>query len=135
MAWIYKLVLRRFDRRSFRDLRLFSLWVSYPFWKKNVSFRRPRIRPLSKNFTANHLGKHPQFGKPKPAKGKAEAHFEIHHYAGTRVRTQQRAGSKRTKIPSTTTVYVIAKRFLTGPEYQGSLLLVLNSLPNRRTPC
>ncbi|CAF1548069.1 unnamed protein product, partial [Rotaria sordida] len=31
----------------------------------------------------NHLGKHPQFGKPKPGKGKAEAHFDIHHYAGT----------------------------------------------------
>ncbi|CAF4029803.1 unnamed protein product [Adineta steineri] len=31
----------------------------------------------------NHLGKHPQFGKPKPAKGKADAHFDIHHYAGT----------------------------------------------------
>jgi myosin heavy subunit len=31
----------------------------------------------------NHLGKHPQFGKPKPGKGKAEAHFEVYHYAGT----------------------------------------------------
>jgi myosin heavy chain 6/7 len=31
----------------------------------------------------NHLGKHPNFGKPKPAKGKAEAHFDLHHYAGT----------------------------------------------------
>ncbi|CAF3451696.1 unnamed protein product [Rotaria socialis] len=31
----------------------------------------------------NHLGKHPQFGKPRPAKGKAEANFEIHHYAGS----------------------------------------------------
>ncbi|CAF1201679.1 unnamed protein product [Didymodactylos carnosus] len=31
----------------------------------------------------NHLGKHPQFGKPKPAKGKAEANFEVHHYAGS----------------------------------------------------
>ena len=31
----------------------------------------------------NHLGKHPNFGKPKPQKGKAEAHFELHHYAGT----------------------------------------------------
>merc|ERR1712121_347291 len=31
-----------------------------------------------------HLGKHQSFGKPKPAKkGKPEAHFEIHHYAGT----------------------------------------------------
>jgi len=31
-----------------------------------------------------HLGKHPSFGKPKPAKkGLPEAHFEIYHYAGT----------------------------------------------------
>merc|ERR1711872_542249 len=31
-----------------------------------------------------HLGKHRSFGKPKPAKkGKPEAHFEVHHYAGT----------------------------------------------------
>jgi myosin heavy chain 6/7 len=32
---------------------------------------------------AQHLGKHPAFGKPKPQKGKVEAHFELHHYAGT----------------------------------------------------
>merc|ERR1712212_684863 len=31
-----------------------------------------------------HLGKHKSSGKPKPAKkGKPEAHFEVHHYAGT----------------------------------------------------
>ncbi|KAI0987251.1 hypothetical protein GJ496_003370 [Pomphorhynchus laevis] len=30
----------------------------------------------------NHMGKHPNFGKPKPRKGKAEAHFEVLHYAG-----------------------------------------------------
>merc|ERR1719282_1993455 len=31
-----------------------------------------------------HLGKHKSFGKPKPAKkSKPEAHFEVHHYAGT----------------------------------------------------
>ena len=30
-----------------------------------------------------HLGKHPNFGKPKPSKSKFEAHFELHHYAGT----------------------------------------------------
>lgn len=31
-----------------------------------------------------HLGKHPNFQKPKPPKGKqAEAHFAIVHYAGT----------------------------------------------------
>merc|ERR1711970_726817 len=31
-----------------------------------------------------HLGKHKSFGKPKPSKkGMPEAHFEVHHYAGT----------------------------------------------------
>ena len=30
-----------------------------------------------------HLGKCPAFQKPKPAKGKAEAHFSLVHYAGT----------------------------------------------------
>ena len=31
----------------------------------------------------NHLGKSPNFAKPKPPKpGCAEAHFELHHYAG-----------------------------------------------------
>ncbi|KAI1720615.1 myosin head (motor domain) domain-containing protein [Ditylenchus destructor] len=34
--------------------------------------------------TDQHLGKHPNFVKPKPPKGKqAEAHFAIVHYAGT----------------------------------------------------
>lgn len=31
---------------------------------------------------ANHLGKSPNFSKPKPVKGR-EAHFELKHYAGT----------------------------------------------------
>ncbi len=30
-----------------------------------------------------HLGKCKAFEKPKPAKGKAEAHFSLVHYAGT----------------------------------------------------
>ena len=30
-----------------------------------------------------HLGKSKAFEKPKPAKGKAEAHFSLVHYAGT----------------------------------------------------
>ena len=30
-----------------------------------------------------HLGKTKAFEKPKPAKGKAEAHFSLVHYAGT----------------------------------------------------
>lgn len=32
---------------------------------------------------AQHLGKTKAFEKPKPAKGKAEAHFSLVHYAGT----------------------------------------------------
>jgi myosin heavy chain 6/7 len=32
---------------------------------------------------AQHLGKHSSFGKPKPSKSKYEAHFDLHHYAGT----------------------------------------------------
>lgn len=33
---------------------------------------------------AQHLGKSPNFGKPKPPKpGFSESHFELHHYAGT----------------------------------------------------
>lgn len=32
----------------------------------------------------NHLGKSPNFTKPKPPKpGHVEAHFELHHYAGS----------------------------------------------------
>jgi len=40
-------------------------------------------KTLVEKLHSTHLGKHPQFGKPKPSKGKAEAHFDIHHYAGT----------------------------------------------------
>jgi len=32
----------------------------------------------------NHMGRSPNFGKPKPSKNvKFEAHFELYHYAGT----------------------------------------------------
>ncbi len=54
----------------------------------------------------NHLGKHPQFGKPKPAKGKAEAHFEIHHYAGS-VPYTATGWLEKNKDPINTTVYVL----------------------------
>ncbi|CAF5163676.1 unnamed protein product [Rotaria magnacalcarata] len=52
----------------------------------------------------NHLGKHSQFGKPKPAKGKAEAHFEIHHYAGSVAYTAT-SWLEKNKDPINTTVY------------------------------
>ncbi|CAF0719696.1 unnamed protein product [Adineta steineri] len=51
----------------------------------------------------NHLGKHPQFGKPKPGKGKTEAHFDIHHYAGT-VSYTATSWLEKNKDPINTTV-------------------------------
>jgi myosin heavy subunit len=54
----------------------------------------------------NHLGKHSQFGKPKPAKGKAEAHFEIHHYAGS-VPYTATGWLEKNKDPINTSVYVL----------------------------
>ena len=39
---------------------------------------------LALKLAEQHLGKHPNFEKPKPPKGKqAEAHFAMRHYAGT----------------------------------------------------
>lgn len=39
---------------------------------------------LASKLVEQHLGKHPNFEKPKPPKGKqAEAHFAMRHYAGT----------------------------------------------------
>ncbi|CAJ0934952.1 unnamed protein product, partial [Mesorhabditis belari] len=39
---------------------------------------------LAQKLNETHLGKHPNFEKPKPPKGKqAEAHFAMRHYAGT----------------------------------------------------
>ncbi|VDO39101.1 unnamed protein product [Haemonchus placei] len=39
---------------------------------------------LAQKLTEQHLGKHPNFEKPKPPKGKqSEAHFAMRHYAGT----------------------------------------------------
>jgi len=52
---------------------------------------------------SQHLGKHPQFGKPKPSKGKAEAHFEIHHYAGS-VPYTATSWLEKNKDPINTTV-------------------------------
>ena len=61
----------------------------------------------------NHLGKHPQFGKPKPSKGKAEANFEIHHYAGS-VPYTATGWLEKNKDPINTTVYVFNRFFLSS---------------------
>ena len=83
----------------------FSLWVFYPFLKKNVSYPTLRISHSLKKLYNNHLGKHPQFGKSDPAKGKAEAHFEVHHYAGS-VPYTATSWLEKNKDPINTTVYV-----------------------------
>ena len=39
---------------------------------------------LAQKLCEQHLGKHPNFEKPKPPKGKqGEAHFAMRHYAGS----------------------------------------------------
>ncbi len=58
----------------------------------------------------NHLGKHPQFGKPKPGKGKTEAHFDIHHYAGT-VSYTATSWLEKNKDPINNTVYVYFENY------------------------
>jgi myosin heavy chain 6/7 len=55
-----------------------------------------------------HLGKHPNFGKPKPSKGKAEAHFDLHHYAGT-VGYSVTGWLEKNKDPINTTVATLFK--------------------------
>jgi len=77
----------------------------------------------------NHLGKHPQFGKPKPGKGKTEAHFDIHHYAGT-VSYTATSWLEKNKDPINNTVYVYSLKQKTNKSYLK--LLVLRFLLNRK---
>ena len=79
----------------------------------------------------NHLGKHPQFGKPKPSKGKAEAHFEIHHYAGS-VPYTATGWLEKNKDPINTTVYVMKNRVgRTDYCFIGFFLVLVSSLSRR----
>jgi myosin heavy subunit len=63
---------------------------------------------------AQHLGKHQSFGKPKPAKGKAEAHFELHHYAGS-VSYNVTGWLDKNKDPINNTVATLFKNSKTVP--------------------
>jgi len=47
----------------------------------------------------NHMGRSPNFGKPKPSKNvKFEAHYELYHYAGTVLTSWHATHCYRSKI-------------------------------------
>ncbi|KAK5978839.1 Myosin motor domain-containing protein, partial [Trichostrongylus colubriformis] len=64
---------------------------------------------LAQKLIEQHLGKHPNFEKPKPPKGKqAEAHFAMRHYAGT-VRYNVTNWLEKNKDPLNDTVVQVMK--------------------------
>ncbi|CAD5233385.1 unnamed protein product [Bursaphelenchus xylophilus] len=64
---------------------------------------------LAAKLLEQHLGKHPNFEKPKPPKGKqAEAHFAMRHYAGT-VRYNVTNWLEKNKDPLNDTVVTVMK--------------------------
>uniref|UniRef100_A0A0N5A362 Myosin head n=1 Tax=Parastrongyloides trichosuri TaxID=131310 RepID=A0A0N5A362_PARTI len=64
---------------------------------------------LAQKLSEQHLGKHPNFEKPKPPKGKqAEAHFAMRHYAGT-VRYNVTNWLEKNKDPLNDTVVSVMK--------------------------
>ncbi|KAF1748516.1 hypothetical protein GCK72_024983 [Caenorhabditis remanei] len=64
---------------------------------------------LAQKLIDQHLGKHPNFEKPKPPKGKqAEAHFAMRHYAGT-VRYNVMNWLEKNKDPLNDTVVTVMK--------------------------
>ncbi|TMS35327.1 hypothetical protein L596_002754 [Steinernema carpocapsae] len=65
---------------------------------------------LAQKLSEQHLGKHPNFEKPKPPKGKqAEAHFAMRHYAGT-VRYNVLNWLEKNKDPLNDTVVSVMKQ-------------------------
>uniref|UniRef100_A0AC35UID6 Myosin motor domain-containing protein n=1 Tax=Rhabditophanes sp. KR3021 TaxID=114890 RepID=A0AC35UID6_9BILA len=65
---------------------------------------------LGQKLVEQHLGKHPNFEKPKPPKGKqAEAHFAMKHYAGT-VRYNVTNWLEKNKDPLNDTVVQLMKQ-------------------------
>lgn len=64
---------------------------------------------LAQKLNDQHLGKHPNFQKPKPPKGKqAEAHLAIVHYAGT-VRYNVKSWLEKNKDPLNDTAVTVLK--------------------------
>uniref|UniRef100_A0A183I3C9 Myosin motor domain-containing protein n=1 Tax=Onchocerca flexuosa TaxID=387005 RepID=A0A183I3C9_9BILA len=65
---------------------------------------------LAQKLVDTHLGKHPNFEKPKPPKGKqSEAHFAMKHYAGT-VRYNVMNWLEKNKDPLNDTVVSVMKQ-------------------------
>ncbi|KAL6728752.1 hypothetical protein Aduo_010491 [Ancylostoma duodenale] len=65
---------------------------------------------LAAKLIEQHLGKHPNFEKPKPPKGKqSEAHFAMRHYAGT-VRYNVTNWLEKNKDPLNDTVVQVMKQ-------------------------
>uniref|UniRef100_A0AAF5I0Q2 Myosin motor domain-containing protein n=1 Tax=Strongyloides stercoralis TaxID=6248 RepID=A0AAF5I0Q2_STRER len=64
---------------------------------------------LASKLTDQHLGKHPNFQKPKPPKGKqSDAHFALIHYAGV-VRYNVKGWLEKNKDPLNDTVVTVLK--------------------------
>jgi len=51
--------------------------------EEQCMFPKSSDKSFSEKLLDQHLGKNKAFEKPKPAKGKGEAHFSLVHYAGT----------------------------------------------------
>jgi myosin heavy subunit len=52
--------------------------------EEECMFPKATDKTLLAKLYENHMGRSPNFGKPKPVKSaKFEAHFELYHYAGT----------------------------------------------------
>ena len=51
--------------------------------EEQCMFPKATDKSFAEKLLDQHLGKNKAFEKPKPAKGKGEAHFSLVHYAGT----------------------------------------------------
>lgn len=95
-------------------------------------FPKATDKTFEDKLNTNHLGKSPNFQKPKPPKpGQQAAHFTLGHYAGNvsqqistvcvkvhtlfpfRYHTTLLVGWKRTRIPLTTLLWTYSKKVAT----------------------
>ncbi|KAI7791208.1 Myosin heavy chain [Triplophysa rosa] len=63
--------------------------------EEECMFPKATDTSLKNKLHDQHLGKTAAFQKPKPAKGKAEAHFSLVHYAGTTTLLAAEGGGKK----------------------------------------